>query len=177
MAARMLLALLLAAAPAGVSMVPDGGSSASVVVTSPVSRWSTVPRGQGYAWPTGSEVAVLRPFAPPAVPWGSGHRGVDLALSPGSPVLAAADGIVAFAGTVVDRPLVSVDHADGIRTTYEPVVPAVAAGAPVRRGDRIGTLAAGHCDEGCLHLGARTGPDRYLDPLLLLREPVVRLFW
>lgn len=177
MTARVLLALLLAAAPTGVSMVPhDGGPPATVEVSSPVSRWAAVPRGQPrYTWPTGVEVTVLRPFEPPPVPWGTGHRGVDLALAAGSPVFAAADGTVAFAGTVVDRPLVSIDHAGGIRTTHEPVVPTVAEGQPVRRGDLIGILEAGHCDDGCLHFGARTGHASYIDPLLLLENSVVRL--
>ena len=57
------------------------------------------------------------------------------------------------------------------------VTPAVAAGQEVRRGDPLGTLAAGH--EGCpaaacLHWGLRRGAD-YLDPLALLALPRVRL--
>lgn len=177
MSLRLVLALLLAT-PAGPAMVPDGGAPpATVTVSPPTSRWSAAPRGDPrYGWPTGTQVDVLRPFEPPPVPWGSGHRGVDLALGVGAPVFAAAEGTVAFAGTVVDRPVVSIDHADGIRTTYEPVIPAVAAGAHVERGQVIGTLGPGHCEAGCLHLGARTGPRSYLDPMLLLHEPVVRLY-
>uniref|UniRef100_UPI002889C467 M23 family metallopeptidase n=1 Tax=uncultured Actinomyces sp. TaxID=249061 RepID=UPI002889C467 len=62
-----------------------------------------------YTWPTGGPAAVLEDFDPPAVVWGSGHRGVDLALSAGSPVLAAGAGTVVFAGMVAGRPVVSID--------------------------------------------------------------------
>ena len=40
------------------------------------------------------------------------------------------------------RPVVSIDHADGLRTTYEPVDPSVGAGQRVTRGSPIGTLVA-----------------------------------
>lgn len=169
----MILTLLLAV-PGAVSLA-DGDSTPAV--TSPTSRWSSERARPHYSWPTGLEVPVVRAFEPPPVPWASGHRGVDLALTPESPVHAAADGIVVFAGVVVDRPVVSIDHADGIRTTYEPVVPVVSAGDIVSGGTVIGSVAAGHCDGGCLHFGARTGPDRYIDPLLLLRGPIRLYPW
>ena len=56
---------------------------------------------------------------------------MDLGGAPGRPVLAAGDGVVVFAGMVAGRPVVSIDHADGLRTTYEPVAPAV-GGGPAR---------------------------------------------
>ncbi|MFC4556102.1 M23 family metallopeptidase [Georgenia faecalis] len=152
------------APPAPLAAGPPSGLSAPVEVA--------------YQWPTGAEVPVARPFDRPAQPWASGHRGVDLTLGEGAPVHAAGDGVVAFAGVVVDRPVVSVQHADGIRTTYEPVAAAVAAGTSVRAGQVIGTLALPHhCgDRACLHWGARRGADDYVDPLSLLqREVVIRL--
>jgi murein DD-endopeptidase MepM/ murein hydrolase activator NlpD len=127
--------------------------------------------------PIGGALEVTRPFQPPANPFSAGHRGVDLAGSPWTPVIAAGDGVVAFAGRVAGRPVVSVVHADGLRTTYEPVDPSVAAGQAVSRGSPIGTLAAGHrgCPAAaCLHWGLRRG-ETYLDPMLLLRSPDVRL--
>ena len=130
-----------------------------------------------YTWPTGGPAAVLEGFDPPAVVWGSGHRGVDLALAAGSPVLAAGDGTVVFAGMVAGRPVVSIDHADGIRTTYEPVEAVVSTGDAVGRGQVIGTLVAGHRSDGvdALHWGARTGPKTYINPLRLLDPPIIRL--
>lgn len=136
--------------------------------------------GTSYRWPTGAPVAVLRPFDEPAQRWLAGHRGVDLALAPGGPVLAAAPGVVVFAGSVAGRPVVSVLHADGIRTTYEPVEPVVATGDAVAGGDLLGRLTEGgwHCGPTpCLHWGARRAPDAYVDPLALVRRAVVvRLF-
>lgn len=130
-----------------------------------------------FAWPLGSSRPVTRPFLPPTSLYGPGHRGVDLAGVPGEPVHAAAEGVVVFAGVVVDRPVISIDHDGGLRTTYEPVIPSVARGDRVRRGDPIGALAPGHpgCSApACLHWGLRR--DRqYLDPLLLLRPLRVRL--
>jgi murein DD-endopeptidase MepM/ murein hydrolase activator NlpD len=127
--------------------------------------------------PLGNPPSVTRPFAPPSSPYGPGHRGADLAGAPGAVVRTAGDGVVAFAGMVAGRPVVSVDHADGLRTTYEPVQPTVAAGQVVTRGSPLGTLLAGHggCPAAaCLHWGLRRG-ETYLDPLALLRPPEVRL--
>src|SRR5699024_12181019 len=96
----------------------------------------------------------------------------------GEEVEAAGGGTIAFAGVVVDRPVVRIDHPVGIRTTYEPVEPAVSAGESVERGQRIGVLHEGnaHCSGSCLHWGARTGPEEDIDPLRLLRPPVVRVY-
>ena len=128
-------------------------------------------------WVRPLDGGVTRPFDPPPDRYGAGHRGVDLAGAPGSAVLAAGDGVVVFAGVVAGRPVVSVDHAGGLRTTYEPVDAVVGAGQPVARGTVLGTLAAGHAGcpvEACLHWGLRRGED-YLDPLSLLEPPEVRL--
>jgi murein DD-endopeptidase MepM/ murein hydrolase activator NlpD len=127
--------------------------------------------------PLAGDLLVTRPFAPPPAPYAAGHRGVDLAGAPGQPVLAAGAGVVAFAGLVAGRPVVSIEHPDGLRTTYEPVQSGVAAGQLVARGSPLGLLAAGHAGcpvEACLHWGLRRGTI-YLDPLSLLRPPRVRL--
>lgn len=108
-------------------------------------------------------------------------------------MLAAGAGTVVFAGPVAGRMVVSIDHAGGLRTTYEPVSPLVGAGDTVTAGQQIGTLEPGHGrsgapdDEGatlpgdggcgatvCLHWGVRRGMD-YLDPLRLLGLGGVRL--
>lgn len=132
---------------------------------------------QAFRWPLPGEPRVTRRFDPPPEPWLPGHRGVDLAAGPGSPVLAAGSGRVSFAGSVAGRGVVSVTHTDGLRTTYEPVTPSVSSGATVAPGDAIGALAPGHpgCPAAaCLHWGARRG-ETYLDPLLLLGLGRVRL--
>ena len=128
------------------------------------------PAATSWTAPLPGDLAVTRPFEAPAHAYGPGHRGADLGAAAGTPVLAAGDGVVAFAGMVAGRPVVSIDHADGLRTTYEPVDPAVGAGQRVTRGSPIGVLVAGHAGcpvEACLHWGLRRGGE-YLDPLMLL---------
>src|SRR5206468_4509956 len=130
-----------------------------------------------YRWPLDGTPAVVRPFVPPPLPWLPGHRGVDLAAVAGATVRAAGAGVVHFAGPVAGRGVVSVDHAGGLRTTYEPVRPLVRAGQPVRAGDPIGVLMAGHAGcpvAACLHWGLRRD-ETYLDPLSLLGVGRVRL--
>ncbi|WP_375389741.1 murein hydrolase activator EnvC family protein [uncultured Amnibacterium sp.] len=125
---------------------------------------------EAWAWPTASH-AVVRGFEAPATVYAAGHRGIDLAAEEGEPVRAVADGVVAFAGTVVDRGVVAIDH-DGVRSSVEPVEPAVAAGDVVRRGEVIGHVAAGGGHPaGVLHLGARVPIAdgwAYVSPLLYL---------
>ena len=132
-----------------------------------------------HQWPTGGPVTVLERFSPPAQRWLAGHRGVDLALAAGSPVMASYEGVVAFSGVVATKPVVSIEHSypPGLRTTYEPVVGIVKAGQSVRAGQVIGVLQAGHRSDGrdALHWGARFGRDRYIDPLSLLRRPRIVL--
>jgi murein DD-endopeptidase MepM/ murein hydrolase activator NlpD len=123
-----------------------------------------------YSWPLRGE--VIRPFDPPDTPFGSGHRGIDIAAPLGSRVGAAADGVVAFAGPVAGALFVSVDHPDGVRTTYSWLGSVgVARGDPVARGQVLGTSGSGHADlePPHLHFGARVG-DVYIDPMLLLER-------
>lgn len=173
-------ALLVGAVVLGVGSLTSTSPATPVGVTAPAvdgAPSARAPDASPYVWPTGTAVAVLRHFDPPAQPWASGHRGVDLELAEGAAVLAAGDGAVAFAGSVAGRGVVSIDHADGIRTTYEPVSAVVAAGDLVRAGQVIGYLAGDHCaPASCLHWGARRGPQTYVDPMLLLRAVVIRLF-
>lgn len=96
----------------------------------------------------------------------------------GSEVLAVEAGTVTHAGQVAGRGTVTVEHHDGLRSTYEPVQAAVATGDRVEVGTVLGTLApgtTGHCGAApCLHLGARRA-DTYLDPVPLLMGGRVRL--
>ncbi len=113
---------------------------------------------------------VAAPFHRPEERWLAGHRGIDLDARALDTVRAPRDGVVAFAGTVVDRPVVVVAHADGSRSTLEPVTATVSVGTQVARGDALGTVGPqpGHCAPGtCVHWGVRVGDD-YLDPALLL---------
>lgn len=142
---------------------------------------SSAPSPQGRAlWPLDPRPLVVRGFEAPPQPWAAGHRGVDLLGTTGQPVRAVLGGRVAFSGVVAGRGVVSVEHGDGRRTTYEPLTDRVAVGVQVRAGDFIGRLTAtdSHCvPRACLHWGLRIGPADYRDPLTLVggRRPVVLL--
>ncbi|SER66775.1 Peptidase family M23 [Pedococcus cremeus] len=145
--------------PPAISSPAAGGAARSVDVLR--QRWQ---------WPLAPEPTVARRFERPASTWGPGHRGVDLSATSGQPVLAVAAGRVVHVGVIAGRGTVSVLHAGGVRTTYEPLTPRVHRGQVVRAGQVIGLVdgsAASHC-AGCLHLGALRGRV-YLDPLALLR--------
>lgn len=122
-----------------------------------------------------SPARVLRGFDAPEQKWSPGHRGVDMALSVGSPVVAAEDGKVAFVGTVAGKPVVSINHADGVRTTYQPVHGSVKQGQEVREGQVIGRLGNPVDGYPGLHWGALIAKDTYIDPLTLLDMPAIRL--
>src|SRR2546422_8925380 len=69
-----------------------------------------------YAWPVVGP--VIRGFEPPPDPFGAGHRGIDIGAPFGSDIVAAQVGTVAFAGWVGGSLFISIDHPDGVRTTY-----------------------------------------------------------
>jgi len=127
----------------------------------------------GQAWPVGSRPSVARGWEPPASAYGRGHRGVDLAAAPGTPVRTVAPGRVSFAGRVAGRGVVSVELTGTgdppLRTTYEPVRATLKKGAEVAAGEVVGVLEppGPHCPMSCLHWGLRRA-DTYLDPLSLL---------
>lgn len=140
-------------------------------------RAACAPTHTGYQWPLQPVPVVVRAFDGRGEPFGPGHLGVDLAGEPGRPVLAARGGSVVFAGMLAGRGVVSVQHDDGLRTTYEPVDPRVRAGQLVTTGAVLGLLLPGHpgCPGTCLHWGARRDRLDHIDPLVLVRPRQVRL--
>lgn len=123
-----------------------------------------------WSWPLSPRPQVTRPYELEH-PYAAGHRGIDLAAEPGSTVLAPAPGTVRFAGVVVDRPVLSIDHGGGVLSSFEPVDAEVAEGDAVVAGQRLGTVAAAvvHAPGGGLHLGARL-EGGYVDPRGLLGQ-------
>jgi len=157
--------------------------SAAVLVTGlvvtglaalPLPAGAALPAPSG--WPLEPRPEVVRGFEPPPKPWLAGHRGLDLAGSPGQQVLSATPGTITYAGQLASLGVVVVSQGP-IRTTYEPVVASVRTGATVKAGQPIGRLSAAgsHCSPAvCLHWGLRRG-EEYLDPLSLLTSGPVRL--
>ncbi len=123
-----------------------------------------------WVWPLSGARTVVSAYRAPAHDYGPGHRGVDLGASVGAAVVAPADGVVAFRGTVVDRPLLTVAHAGGLVTTFEPLRSSLAPGDAVSAGQTIGYIdGGGHSPSGALHLGVRLD-GAYINPMLLFGD-------
>lgn len=125
----------------------------------------------GWTWPVKPKPAVTRTFQPPAQKWLSGHRGVDLAAAPGTEIRSPAAGTVSFSGVVVDRPVITVDHGNGLKSSFEPLDASVKRGESVTRGQVIGRVAgAGHCPpDHCVHWGVRRDGE-YVNPLQFVQD-------
>lgn len=143
-----------------------------------VYRISTWPQGVQWRPPLPLPLQVTREFAPPAQRWLAGHRGVDLAAPSGSPARSPVDGVVTFAGYVVDRPVVTIQHRTGFKSSLEPVSTTLQRGSRVSQGQVVGyTTGAKTCPD-CLHWGVRDRAGRYVDPLNIPEiRPAVLLPW
>ena len=129
-----------------------------------------------WAWPVVGP--VIGSFDPPETPFGSGHRGVDIAAPFGTVVIAPEPGIVAFAGKVGGELFVTLDHGAGLTSTYSWLSSAlVRKGDSVPRGAAIALSGRGHPDSSVphLHFGVRRD-GVYLDPLSFLGPPSVSEF-
>lgn len=155
-AAVLLTMLILAPTPAaGAAPAPPAGDA-------------EIDTPEPWRWPVSGGIHVVAPYEAPAHDYGPGHRGIDLATEVGADALAPASGVVAFSGTVVDRPLITIDHGGGLVTTLEPVESDLSPGDPVARGEAVGRVAVGgHATPGAVHFGVRLDGE-YINPMLLL---------
>jgi murein DD-endopeptidase MepM/ murein hydrolase activator NlpD len=130
------------------------------------------------SWPVPG-ATLTQPFEPTDLaiepPYGGYphfHTGIDLAAPLGTPVLAAAEGMVAAvaSGTTGYGTYVVLAHAGGLTTLYGHLLEArVAAGERVARGQPIGLLGStGNSTGPHCHFEVRKA-DRPVDPLPLLR--------
>ncbi|MFB9512186.1 murein hydrolase activator EnvC family protein [Streptomyces purpureus] len=153
----------------------DPGPGGPPALTSSVGPTGPV----GRAWPLGPPgPTIVRGWQPPATPYGPGHRGIDLAAPPGTPVHAAAPGHISYAGPVAGRGVLTITLTGTgeppLRTSYEPVTPLVTQGDTVTAGQIIATTTTSpHCPDSCLHWGLRRA-DTYLNPLTLLPPHLLR---
>lgn len=144
------LGMLVPAGPTAASLEESGGE-----------RWRA---------PVPGSLHVAAPFRAPAHTFGAGHRGVDLTAPIGTRLVAPASGVVAFRGTVVDRPLLTIEHPGGYVTTFEPLTSGLSPGDHVVAGDEIGVVAVGgHTSAGSVHVGVRLN-GAYINPMLLFGE-------
>ena len=126
-----------------------------------------------WSWPVAGPIA--RGYDPPDSPYGSGHRGIDIAVEIGSVVLAPDGGVVTFAGKVGGRLFLTIDHGGGVTSTCSWLTSIL-----VRKNDRVtrdqpvATTGWGHTDLTVphLHFGVRLD-GAYEDPLTYLGAPAV----
>ncbi len=162
----LVLPLVLALLPA------QDSAPASVWHRGPGASMPAVAAGalaaQGWAWPVVGP--VIQDFDPPEDPYGAGHRGIDIAASVGTPILAPEAGTVSFAGKVGGQLFITLDHGGGLQSTCSWVSAAlVRKGDVVAGGARIGLTGQGHPGAVVphLHFGVRLD-GAYLDPLEVL---------
>lgn len=146
-----------------------GAQVSATVAAAPVADGSWV-------WPVRGP--VIHAFEPPETPFGSGHRGIDVAASIGTVVVAPEAGIVAFSGKVGGQLFVTLDHGGGLTSTYSWLWETlVRRGDVVPRGAPIARTGRGHAGESVphLHFGVRLD-GAYLDPMEFLEPPSVSEF-
>ncbi len=109
-------------------------------------------------WPLATVKVIGSPFG---ARWGRPHEGIDLPAPVGTPVFAAADGQVVYAGHGVRGygNLVVIKHAGDLLTVYaHNSALLVSQGQPVRAGDRIALVGqSGHATGPHLHFEVRRG--------------------
>ena len=109
--------------------------------------------------------------APPAT-----HMGVDFLATFGEEIRAPMGGLITFAGTVNEIPIVVLTHHDQLvlrRTTYLPATTDLPIGYPVMQGANFARVAPiFHCARPCLHWGERIGK-RYANPMKHLGRAVL----
>lgn len=111
------------------------------------------PSAAGFIWPVNGP--VTSGFG---MRWGRMHEGIDIGVGYGTPIHAAASGLVIYAGSMEGYGnLVAIDHGRGISTAYgHQSSIAVGNGQTVSQGDVIGYVGCtGHCFGPHLHFEVR----------------------
>ncbi len=145
-------ALASSAKPAQPSVSPARTPPPSVPVAAPTGTFVG-----GFSWPVTGK--ILRPFGD----FGNGRRndGINIAAAKGTPILAAADGVVAYVGTdvAIYGGLVLIRHADGWITAYgHAAAILVKRGQSVKKGQQIASVDDANLDEeDQLHFQIRQG--------------------
>ncbi|QIM16779.1 M23 family metallopeptidase [Leucobacter insecticola] len=167
---RALIALVILA----VVLIP-----ALSLLDSTSSNASPAPPSDSGTWvpPLSGRFTVSGPYLAPPHPYASGHRGIDFPASPGFTARSPAAGTVTFAGTVVDRGVVSVQVDEHTVFSLEPITSSLRAGDTVRAGEVLGTVSSGgHCYDECIHLGVRVDGE-YVNPLRYFYGRAVLVAW
>jgi murein DD-endopeptidase MepM/ murein hydrolase activator NlpD len=140
------------------------------LVLSVISVASGAPASASGTWTWPVIGPVTRGFDPPGSPYGSGHRGIDIAAPIETFVRAPAGGVVTFAGNVGGRLFVTIDHGGGLLSTCSFLSSLlVHRGDVVVQGQDIARSGTGHVGDTTpnVHLGVRLA-GQYVDPMIYL---------
>ncbi len=125
------------------------------------------PPAKGFAWP--AKGVFTSGYGPR---WGRMHKGIDIAAPTGTPIHAAADGVVVSAGWNRGGygKLVDIRHADGTLTRYahnSKII--VRKGQQVQQGQRISLMGSTGFSTGPhLHFEIRKGGKKAVNPIAFL---------
>jgi murein DD-endopeptidase MepM/ murein hydrolase activator NlpD len=121
----------------------------------------TTPSASGLVWPVSGSVTSGFGWR-----WGRMHEGIDIAVGSGTPIVAAAAGVVIYAGWMGGYGnLIIIDHGGGLATAYAHQSSFAVGGGPVGQGQTIGYVGCtGHCFGDHLHFEVRVNGGA-VDPL------------
>jgi murein DD-endopeptidase MepM/ murein hydrolase activator NlpD len=125
------------------------------------SAGDSTPSASGLIWPVSGP--VVSPFG---WRWGRIHEGIDIAAGYGTPIAAAASGVVIYAGWMGGYGnLIIIDHGGGLATAYAHQSSFAVGGGSVSQGQTIGYVGCtGHCFGPHLHFEVRINGSP-VDPL------------
>jgi len=131
-------------------------SATSLAVTG-----DSTPSASGLIWPVSGP--VVSPFG---WRWGRMHEGIDIGVGSGTPIAAAASGVVIYAGWMGGYGnLIIIDHGGGLATAYGHQSSFAVGSGPVSQGQTIGYVGCtGHCFGPHLHFEVRVN-GAAVDPL------------
>jgi murein DD-endopeptidase MepM/ murein hydrolase activator NlpD len=134
---------------------------AASTATVTYSSGDSTPSASGLIWPVSGP--VVSPFG---MRWGRMHEGIDIAVGYGTPIAAAASGVVIYAGWMGGYGnLIIIDHGGGLATAYGHQSSFAVGGGSVSQGQTIGYVGCtGHCFGPHLHFEVRINGSP-VDPL------------
>jgi murein DD-endopeptidase MepM/ murein hydrolase activator NlpD len=163
------------AKPMGGKIVPGAAPAQSASIVTPVAENPTTDTAAkaateatpGFRWPVRGR--IIAGFGPK--PNGQQNDGIDVAVPENTPIKAAEDGVVAYAGNELKGygNLVLVRHPNGYVTAYAHAKEIlVKRGDPIKRGDVIAKSGqSGNVDAPQLHFEVRKG-SAPVDPMQFL---------